>query len=97
MEDLTPGLAFNAVITSNIPTGYGLGSSVALEVAMATFLEKICEMKHTSPVTKALRCHKADTSLGYKFRGISGHFTTVLAVPGDLLLIDCQSKDYQVN
>jgi galactokinase len=73
-----------------------LGSSVALEVAMATFLESICAMKHVSPVTKSLRCHKADVALGYKSRGISDHFVTTLAITGDLLLIDCQSKDYQV-
>jgi galactokinase len=97
LDDLPPGLAFQAVITSNIPIGYGLGSSVALEVAMATFLEKICAMKHMSPVTRSLRCHKADAALGYKSRGISDHFATTLAVSGDLLLVDCQSKDYQVR
>lgn len=96
LDELPPGLAFQAVITSNIPIGYGLGSSVALEVAMATFLETICGMKHTSSVTKSLRCHKADAALGYKSRGVSDHFVTTLAISGDLLLIDCQSKDYQV-
>jgi galactokinase len=98
LEILPHGLAFNAVITSNIPMGYGLGSSAALEVAMATFLERLCGTEQSGGgIPKALRCHEADVTLGYKYRGIADHFLSTLATPGDLLLIDCQSKDYQVT
>jgi galactokinase len=81
--------------------GYGLGSSAALEVAMATFLESLCTFAPSDQlggaVAKALRCQRADTTLGYKFRGIADHFLSTLATAGDLLLIDCQAKDYQVS
>lgn len=39
LGDIPP--AFNAVITSTVPTGGGLSSSAALEVATYTFLDAL--------------------------------------------------------
>src|SRR5215469_1837669 len=52
---------FDAVVCSTVPIGAGLSSSAALEVAIATLLEAVCEVE-LEPIDKALLCQRAEHS-----------------------------------
>jgi galactokinase len=82
---------FNAAIDSSVPIGGGLSSSAALEVATAVLLELMTG--HTlDPIEKALLCQKAEHEYAGVPCGIMDQFTSVLAQPGQLLLLDCRSR-----
>jgi galactokinase len=96
LDDLPKGFAFNAVIASNVPLGSGLSSSAALEVATATFLEKLCGISHVSGVMKALRCQHAEHTFCDTPCGIMDQYISAMGKRGNLLLIDCREKDYKL-
>lgn len=81
---------FDALIDSTVPTGGGLSSSAALEVATATLLETLTN-QHLDPVDKALLCQKAEHVYAKMPCGIMDQFISVMAQPGAALLIDCRS------
>ena len=91
------GLAFpgfDAVITSNLPSGGGLSSSAALEIATATLVEALTG--HTlDPVRKALLCQQAEHEFAGTPCGIMDQFAVNFGREGNLLLIDCQSQTFQ--
>mmetsp|Transcript_26454 Transcript_26454/g.39276 ORF Transcript_26454/g.39276 Transcript_26454/m.39276 type:complete len:442 (+) Transcript_26454:48-1373(+) len=96
IDDLPKDFAFNAVVASNVPIGSGLSSSASLEVAIATFLEKLCNITHVSGVTKALRCQQAEHVFGGTPCGIMDQYISAMGKKDNLLLIDCRSKDYRL-
>jgi len=93
LEDLPTPFAVNICIASNVPLGSGLSSSASLEVAVATFLEKLCGLS-TSGVTKALRCQKAEHDFADTPCGVMDQFISAMGKRGHLLLIDCKSNDH---
>jgi galactokinase len=87
--------AFDAVIQSSVPVGGGLSSSAALEVAIATLLEAICE-KELEPVDKALLCQKAEHTFAGVPCGIMDQFSSVMCQADTLMLLDCRSQEVEL-
>ncbi|MFA7236665.1 MAG: galactokinase, partial [Phycisphaeraceae bacterium] len=83
-----PGV--DAVITSNVPLGGGLSSSAALEVAVASLLEQLLEIK-LDPTRKALWCQAAEHEFAGMPCGIMDQFISAMGVRDHALLIDCRS------
>jgi galactokinase len=96
LQDLPQPFAFNAVICSNVPIGSGLSSSASLEVATATFLEALLKINYVDGVQKALRCQKAEHTFADTPCGIMDQYISSMGKKGNLLLIDCRSKDYKL-
>jgi galactokinase len=97
LADLPSQASFDAVICSNVPLGSGLSSSAALEVAFATYLEKLFDLRTLSGVTKALRCQQAEHTFGDTPCGIMDQYISAMGKKDNLLLIDCRSNEYQVT
>ncbi len=85
---------FKAVLNSNVPTGGGLSSSAALEVATATLLESILGFT-MDPVEKALLCQKAEHDFAGVPCGIMDQFSSVLCQLDHVLLLDCRSQTFE--
>ncbi|QDU72236.1 galactokinase [Mucisphaera calidilacus] len=87
-----PVKAFDAIIASDVPGGAGLSSSAALEVATATLLEGLAQLK-LNPVDKALLCQKAEHDFAGMPCGIMDQFISAMGQRGNALLIDCRSHE----
>jgi galactokinase len=85
---------FDAVIHSAVPMGAGLSSSAALEVAFATLLERLCEVR-LEPRAKALLCQQAEHEYAQVPCGIMDPFITSLGRADHVLLLDCRSQEPQ--
>jgi len=85
---------FDAVIHSAVPMGAGLSSSAALEVAFATLLERLCEVR-LEPPAKALLCQRAEHDYAQVPCGIMDPFITSLGRADHVLLLDCRSQEFQ--
>jgi len=88
---LNPG-AFDAAIDSTVPTGGGLSSSAALEVAAATLIEAIAGQT-MDPKDKALLCQWAEHEYAGMPCGIMDQFISAMGQADHALLIDCRSHD----
>jgi galactokinase len=75
-----------------VPIGAGLSSSAALETAMASLLEMITGVT-LDPVDKILLCQKAEHKFAGVPCGIMDQFISALARPGQVLLLDCRSRE----
>ena len=84
------------MVHTNIPLGSGLSSSAALEVAFATFLENLYDIRNITGVLKALRCQKAEHTFGDTPCGIMDQYISAMGQKDNLLLIDCRSQSYEV-
>jgi len=78
-------------LTSTVPSGAGLASSAAIEVATATLLEGVVDVR-LDPIEKALLCQRAEHTFPGTPCGIMDMFIATLAQPNHALLIDCQSN-----
>ncbi|MDA8563560.1 galactokinase [Mariniblastus sp.] len=87
-----PGM--NAVVNSNVPTGGGLSSSAALEVATATLLEAATGTT-IDPVEKALLSQQAEHEFAGVPCGIMDQFSSVLCKKNHVLLLDCRSQTFE--
>ena len=85
---------FNAVVNSSVPTGGGLSSSAALEVATATLIELAVGFT-MEPVEKALLCQKAEHEFAGVPCGIMDQFSSVLCQQNHVLLLDCRSETFE--
>ncbi|ERL95343.1 hypothetical protein D910_12608 [Dendroctonus ponderosae] len=84
--------AFQGVIHSSVPTGGGLSSSAAIEVATYTFLDALTGgAPEESLSDKALACQKAEHQYAGMPCGIMDQFISVMGKDGHALLIDCWS------
>lgn len=90
-QGIDPG-GFDALIDSNVPTGGGLSSSAALEVATATLIEAMAG-RSLEPTARALLCQRAEHEFAGMPCGIMDQFISALAQPGHALLIDCRSHE----
>ena len=83
---------FDAYITSNVPSGGGLSSSAAFELATATLLEGLTGIKLDTK-TKALLCQKAEHNYAHCPCGIMDQFASAFGEKDRLVMIDCQSGE----
>ncbi|MEQ9460325.1 MAG: galactokinase [Phycisphaeraceae bacterium] len=81
---------FDAVIVSDVPTGAGLSSSAALEVATATLAEALAG-RQLDPVQKALLCQRAEHEFAGMPCGLMDQFISAMGQEGHALLIDCRT------
>ena len=89
-RDRDPG-SLDAVIHSSVPSGGGLSSSAALEVALATLIEEATH--HPFDATeKALLCRQAEHQYANMPCGVMDQFVSVMAQEGHALLIDCHTQ-----
>ncbi len=83
---------FDAYITSNVPSGGGLSSSAAFELATATLLEGLTGITLDTKI-KALLCQKAEHNYAHCPCGIMDQFASAFGQPDHLVMIDCQSGE----
>lgn len=81
-------------IASDVPTGSGLSSSAALEVALARAWRAAGKLD-VSDVQLALLCRKAENHYVGIPSGIMDQFAASVASPGQALLLDCQTLAYR--
>lgn len=87
--------AIDVLIVSDLPTGAGLSSSAALELAYAYLVTSIVGA-HVDLRQLALLCQRAEHSPGVGVRcGIMDQFASALGRDGQLLFLDCGSLDYE--
>ncbi|AXA37555.1 MAG: galactokinase [Candidatus Sumerlaea chitinivorans] len=87
--------ALDVLIVSDLPTGAGLSSSAALELAYAYLVTSIVGA-HVDLRQLALLCQRAEHSPGVGVRcGIMDQFASALGHDGQLLFLDCDSLDYE--
>lgn len=83
---------FDAYITSNVPSGGGLSSSAAFELATATLLEGLTGITLDTKA-KALLCQKAEHNYAHCPCGIMDQFASAFGQQDRLVMIDCQSGE----
>ena len=83
---------FDAVITADLPSGGGLSSSAAIEVATATVIETLCGQA-LDPLDKALLCQQAEHEFAGVPCGIMDQCAVKFGRAGHALLIDCLSRE----
>jgi galactokinase len=81
---------FDAVVEGEVPSGAGLSSSAAVEVATATALKALFELD-LDPVRLALLCQKAENEFVGVACGIMDQFISALGREGHALFLDCRS------
>jgi len=84
---------FQAVIHSDVPTGSGLSSSAALEVATAIFLQQLFPYDR-EPMQIARLCQKAENEFVGVQCGILDQFSSVFGARDSLLFLDCLTLDH---
>lgn len=85
---------FDAVFGGNIPIGGGMSSSAAVECGLAVALNSIFNL-NISRVDIALICQKAEHTFPGVMCGIMDQFANMMGVKGHVLLLDCDSLDYE--
>ncbi|MCP5535696.1 MAG: galactokinase [Akkermansiaceae bacterium] len=85
-------IGFDAFITSNVPSGGGLSSSAAFELATATLLEGLTGVTLDTKA-KALLCQKAEHNYAHCPCGIMDQFASAFGKEDHLVLIDCQNGE----
>jgi galactokinase len=78
-------------IDSDVPMGAGLSSSAALEVAVATLLERAWGFR-IEEVEKARRCRDAEHRFAGVPCGVMDQYIATTGCAGSALLIDCDSE-----
>ena len=82
-------------IASDVPTGSGLSSSAALEVASARVWREVDGLA-LSDVDIAKLCKRAENDYVGVPSGIMDQFSSSVPRPGEAILLDCRSFDYRV-
>jgi len=91
LQNGTEMRGFDAFVASDVPIGAGLSSSAALEVAFATLLEGLHNVK-LDPLEKALLCQKAEHTFAGVPCGMMDPFIANLGRKDHVLLLDCRSR-----
>jgi galactokinase len=82
----------NLLIDSNVPIGSGLSSSAALEVATASALLAVSELK-IDRLALVRICQQAENEFVGARCGIMDQFISVFGEPNKALLLDCRSLE----
>ncbi len=87
VAQVRPATGFVGKVTSTVPSGAGLSSSAALEVALALALGA----PDTDPVELARLCQRAEHAAVGVPSGIMDQLTSIAGRDGHALLIDCHT------
>ena len=92
-QGLTIG-SLDVLLASDVPTGSGLSSSAAVEVATATLAEAVCE-KSLGHMEKARLCQEAEHRYAHVPCGIMDQVTSAAATQDHALLLDCRNESLE--
>ncbi|MEP3210541.1 MAG: galactokinase [Maribacter sp.] len=85
---------FDCTIESNLPLGSGLSSSAAMECGLAYGLNELFDLG-LSKLTIVALSQRAEHSYVGTQCGIMDQFASVMSKEGNVILLDCQSLEYQ--
>ncbi len=85
---------FDCIIESDLPLGSGLSSSAAMECGMAFGLNELFDLR-LSKITLVALSQRAEHSYVGTQCGIMDQFASVMSKKGNVILLDCQSLEYQ--
>ena len=85
--------AFDAFISSDLPTGAGLSSSAALEMSVAMLIERLSGLRK-GVVERALICQKAEHEWAGVPCGIMDQFASGAGKAGQVLHLDCRDLSF---
>ena len=88
-----PISGFRGILESSIPSGAGLSSSAALELAAAWALTR-GEAPPLEPMQLALTAQRAENEYVGVMCGLMDQFAVTLGQTGSALLLDCRSLDW---
>ena len=83
---------FDCEVSGDIPTGAGLSSSAALEVATAGLLIKLHEIR-IPPLEVAKLCQRAENDFVGVKSGLLDQVTSIFGRENQLVYLDCQSEE----
>lgn len=83
---------FEANIAGDVPSGAGLSSSAALEVATAGFLMKLHDLR-IEPLEVARLCRRAENEFVGVKSGLLDQATSVFGRADHLVYLDCQTEE----
>jgi galactokinase len=90
-----PALGFEGVVHSNLPTGTGLSSSAALEVAVGLALCQVAGFA-LEPLELALACQRAELRAVGVPCGILDQAACLLGRPNAAVLLDCGTLEHRL-
>ncbi|MET2985628.1 galactokinase [Aureibaculum conchae] len=85
---------FDCVLDSDIPVGSGVSSSAALECGLAFGLNELFNLELSKQTIVELSQRAEHNYVGTKC-GIMDQFASVMSKKDHIILLDCQSLDYQ--
>lgn len=85
---------FDCVLESDIPIGSGISSSAALECGIAYGLNELFELELSKKTIVELSQRAEHNFVGTKC-GIMDQFASVMSKKGHVILLDCQSLEYE--
>ena len=85
---------FDCVFGGDLPIGSGMSSSSALTCGLAAGLNNLFELNY-SPIDLVKRVQDAEAKYTGVTGGIMDQFTIAMGKENQVLLLDCQSLDYQ--
>jgi galactokinase len=95
IQQLADGLqGFDCIFTSDIPVGSGISSSAALECGFAFGLNELFNLG-LSKITLVEIGQRAEHNYVGTKCGIMDQFASVMSKAGHVILLDCQSLDYE--
>jgi galactokinase len=89
-----PAVGFAGAVTSTLPSGAGLSSSAALEVAVAVTLCAVSEFE-LAPLELAAACRRAELRAVGVPCGIMDQAASVLGVEGCAVFLDCGTLEHE--
>lgn len=85
----------DGVVEGNVPIGYGLSSSAAMEVAAALAFEAVSQQS-IDPVELVKLCQRAENHYIGVQSGIMDQFASRMGHPGHALFLDCRTLEYEL-
>lgn len=87
---------FDALIASNVPTGAGVSSSAALEVAAAQFVLSLYPHRlMVDAMGLARLCQRAENNFVGAPVGLLDQFSSIFGQAGHALFLDCRTLEYR--